>query len=210
MCVGNICGDACTLSAKSYDFEADDQGFTHTPTGGTALDDPWERGAPSGIACHGGTNCWATSLSVVGYLDCQTADLLSPVIDLSACAGTSKTITLSFWHRYQFEPQSSNRWWDGGVLQLSADGGTTWTDVTTSQPYEGLIDGSYLGCSPTPAIGGHQGWSGIIPGGTWVQVTVNLAGMYHVPGFRVRWLFGSDEALTDRGWIIDDVAVTVQ
>jgi hypothetical protein len=209
MCTSShICGDPCTLSGKSYDFEADDQGFTHAPTSGIAGDDPWVRGFPSAPACHGGMNCWATNLSIAGYLDCQTAELVSPVIDLSACAGLPDPITLSFWHYYEFEPQSMNRWYDGGVLQLSADGGMTWTDVTTSQPYEGLIDGDYQTCTPVPDIGGHQGWSGTIPGGMWVQVTVDLAAMYRVSGFRIRWLFGADGGLTDRGWLIDDVAVT--
>jgi hypothetical protein len=39
---------------------------------------------------------------------------------------------------------------------------------------------------------------------------VNLNATYLLSGFRARWLFGSDEGLTDRGWLIDDVAVTVQ
>ena len=31
---------------------------------------------------------------------------------------------LSFWHRFRFEPD-----FDGGVLEVSTDGGTTWKDI---------------------------------------------------------------------------------
>src|SRR5262249_14590819 len=154
----------------------------------------------------GGMNCWATNLGTAGYTSCQMAQLVSPVIDLSPCANTPKTITLSFWHYYKFEIMSANRWYDGSVLQLSTDGGTTWTDATTDQPYQGVISGDYLLCSPTPDITGHQGWSGVIPGGSWVQVSVALTTAQLVSGFRVRWLFGADSGTTDRGWFIDDVA----
>lgn len=209
-CSGNSCSDACSQISASYDFEAGAQGFTHAPTSSIASDDPWARGTPTGVTCHGGTKCWATVLGTAGYTDCQTAELVGPALDLSACAGSPRTVTLSFWHYYKFEPQSQSKWWDGGALQLSSNGGSSWQDVTPTPAYQGAINGSYGSCSPTPAIGGHQGWSGAIPGGAWVKVSVDVPAAYRVSGFKYRWLFGSDAASTDRGWFIDDVAVTVQ
>lgn len=208
-CVGGSCSDPCTMSAKSYDFESGEQGFTHAPTSGIAADDPWECGQPAGsITCHGGTKCFATELGTGGYRTCQTAALVSPSIDLTKCMGTSKVVTLSFWHYYKFEPKSSGRWWDGGVLQFSADNGGTWMDITTNQPYQGVIDGGYGNCTPDPEIGGHMGWSGEVPGGAWVQVSADLATNYLVSGFQFRFLFGADEGTNNRGWFIDDVAIT--
>ncbi len=208
-CIGGSCNDPCAMSAVTYDFEAGDQGFTHVPTSNIAGDDPWERGQPSGsIMCHGGTICFATNLGTSGYSNCQTAALVSPAIDLSKCMGTTKVVTLSFWHYYEFEPKSSGKWFDGGTLQVSADNGATWTDVSTNQPYQGVINGAYGDCTPDPEIGGHQGWSGDIPGGVWVQVSTDLPASFFVSQFKFRFLFGVDEAGNFRGWFIDDVAVT--
>jgi hypothetical protein len=194
----------------AYDFETGAQGFTHAPTDGISGDDPWAVGKPSGATCHGGTKCFATSLSSGGYSDCQTAELVTPTVDLTACAASPKAVTLTFWHYFLFEPPSGSTWWDGGVLQLSSDNGGSWVDVTTSAPYQGKIKGSYSGCNPVPDISGKTGWSGPIPGGAWAQVTVALPAQYRVAGFKARWLFGSDEATTDRGWLIDDVTITAQ
>ncbi|HRI69515.1 MAG TPA: hypothetical protein PK156_35030 [Polyangium sp.] len=208
-CVDGSCNDLCAVAATTYDFEAGDQGFTHVPTSGLAGDDPWKRGMPaSSTTCHGGTNCFATNLSLAGYSSCQTAALISPAIDLSKCTGTTKVVTLSFWHYYEFEPGSSGRWFDGGTLQFSADNGATWMDTTTNQAYQGVVNGTYANCNPTPTIAGHQAWSGTVPGGGWVRVSVDLPTTYFVPQFKFRFLFGADEAGNFRGWFIDDVAVT--
>lgn len=197
--------DPCSV-ALSYDFEASDQGFTHAPLSTFATDDPWQRGTPSGttIACHGGTKCFTTGLTA-NYATCQTAELRSPTLDLSSCASSSKTVRLSFWHYYVFE--GTTTLWDGGLLQVSTDG-TKWTDVTTSQAYDGTIDGSYSGCSPVPLVGLRKGWGGTIPGGAWKQVTYDIGPAYRVAGLRFRFIFGSDAATNKRGWFIDDVAVT--
>jgi len=205
-CAAGACVDACSVSL-TYDFESGDQGFTHAPLSTFASDDPWVRGTPSGTTtCHGGTKCWSTGLTAA-YTDCQTAELRFPTINLSACAGSTKKVTLSFWHWYDFEAKSSGKYWDGGLLQISTDG-TTWTDVATSQAYDGAITGDYTGCSPTPLVSGKSGWSAAIPGGAWKQVTYEITAPYRVAALRLRFLFGSDAATTKRGWFVDDVSIT--
>ncbi len=205
---GSSGGDSCNPDIV-FDFEAGAQGFVHAPTSGIAGDDPWAYGAPSGLGCHGGTKCWATSLSG-GYGNCDTAELRSVAIDLSACASSSKQVTLKFWHRYAFEPKSSGRWFDGGLVQVSPDDGKTWSDVAPTPAYDGAIDGAYSGCDPKPEVGGHLGWSGAIAGNAWAEVSVDLPPMFRVAALRVRWLFGADEATNKRGWGIDDVSITAQ
>lgn len=201
-------GPTCTI-ALTYDFESGDQGFTHSALSSYASDDPWKRGAPSGttIKCHGGSNCFTTGLTS-NYATCQTAQLVFPTVNLSSCAGSSQKLQLSFWHYYDFEaPSSAGRYWDGGLLQVSTDG-TTWADVTTSQPYDGTIKGSYAGCSPVPLVSNKSGWSGTIPGGAWKQVTFDIGAAHRVAGLRFRFLVGTDEGTNKRGWFIDDVAIT--
>lgn len=207
-CSNHACVDPCALAGLSASFDGGAAGFTHAPTSGITGDDPWALGTPAGITCHSGTSCWVTNLKTSGYSNCQTAELKTPTVDLSACASSPLTVTLTFWHYYQFEAQSSGKWWDGGALQLSADDGATWNDVTPAPGYQGTISGSYGGCSPKPTIGGHAGWSGTIPGGVWVQESLDLPAAYRVAKLRVRWLFGADEATTSRGWAVDDVAIT--
>ena len=202
---GGAEGGTCAV-AFSYDFEASDDGFTHAPLSTVASDDPWKRGTPTSTTwgCHGGTKCFTTGLTG-NYATCQTAELRTPTWDLSGCAGSSKTLRLSFWHYYVFEGTSIV--WDGGLLQVSTDG-KKWTDVTTSQPYDGVIDGSYFGCTPTPYVASKKGWGKTIPGGAWKQVTYDLDASLRVPGVRFRFVFGSDEATNKRGWYVDDVAMT--
>lgn len=202
--------DPCVTVSMTTDFESGAAGFTHSPTSGIAGDDPWELGAPSGhggVGCHSGSSCWATDLNA-DYDDCEMAELVSPNLDLSGCATSPLTVELTFWHWYNFEDYSSSRWWDGGIIQLSPDNGASWFDVSPSPGYQGLINGSYAGCTPDPDVGGHQAWSGNIPGGAWTQVTVTVAAMFKTAGFRFRYLFGADENLTDWGWLIDDIALS--
>jgi hypothetical protein len=209
-CIGNACADACQQLARSYDLETGAQGFTHAPLSGAAANDPWALGAPTGVLCHSGSNCWATNLGASGYSNCQTAQLVSPTIDLSACFTSPRSVTLSFWHYYTFEPFSVGAWRDGGVVQISSNNGASWTDVATTQAYQGVINGAYGGCASSPAIAGHTGWSGTIPGGAWVKASADIPPTFQVSTFRVRWLLGADGATTNRGWFIDDVAVTMQ
>jgi len=202
--------DLCATVSLSLDLESGAAGFTHNPTSGIAGDDPWELGTPSGhggVGCHSGGNCWATDLDS-DYDDCEMAELVSPIIDLSDCASSSVTVELTFWHWYNFEDYSSSRWWDGWTLQLSPDSGASWFDVSPTPGYQGLIDGSYGGCTPDPDVGGHQAWSGNVPGGAWTQVSLTVAAQFKTPGFRFRFLFGADENTIDWGWLIDDVALS--
>jgi hypothetical protein len=205
--------DPCSLLSFSYDFEAGPQGFTHVPTSGIASDDPWQLGTAASIVCHSGTQCWNTA-STGGYSSCQTAQLVSPTLDLSACAASASSLALSFWHYYRFEPYTYNLWPDGGLVQISSDDGVTWADVAPNPPYQGVINGGYAGsscsCTPIPDVAGHPGWSGVIPGGAWVQAKVEIDPSHRVPKFRFRFLFGADCGTSDVGWFIDDARISTQ
>src|SRR5205085_8254880 len=85
----------------------------------------------------------------------------------------SSTSQLTFWHRYNFEDG-----YDGGVVEVSTDGGTTWVDVLAgggsfaSGGYNGTISGSFG--SP---IAGRPAWTGgssTVATDSMTQVVVNL------------------------------------
>ena len=198
----------CTGTIIELDFESGDQGFSHGGIGDSA--DPWERGDPGDATCSSGSNCWATDLAG-NYARCLDAELVSPVLDLSAC-DSSTTVVLSFMHYYVFQPQDGGSWRDGGNLQLSSNGGSTWQDVTPTPGYEGEIDGDYTGpCGDSsPAIAGRDGWSGTIPGDEWTEVSLELDDSFKTDDFRLRFLFATDRTVEQTGWFIDDVGLYVE
>jgi N-acetylneuraminic acid mutarotase len=109
---------------------------------------------------------------------------------------------LTFWHQYGFEAGN----YDGGVLETSTDGGTTWADV-------GL--GAFLGGGYTAAIAsgtsnplaGRPGWVGNTL--TYRPVTVTLAALIGQPSVKLRFRLGTDNFGSAPGWWIDDVRLTV-
>jgi carboxypeptidase T len=103
---------------------------------------------------------------------------------------------LTFWHRYQFEGTS----WDGSVLEISTDGGGSWTDLgpyIKANGYNGTISPGYQN-----PLGGRQAWTGDLT--TWTQVGVDLSA-FTGQSVQVRWRIGCDVSMSDVGWYIDDV-----
>ncbi len=104
---------------------------------------------------------------------------------------------LSFWHRYQIEEN-----FDGAVLEISTDGGSTWTDLgpyITANGYTGTVSTNYLN-----PVGGRQAWTGDLT--TWTEVTVDLSS-FTGQSVNIRWRLGSDRLVGAAGWYIDDVRI---
>ena len=154
----------------STDFDTDNGGFT---VSGTTT---WAWGAPTSGpgAPYSVPNVWATNLTG-NYNNSESGWITSPVIDLSAHTGLAPTI--SFWHWNDIESTS----FDWGVLEVSKDGGTTWTDVS------GKI-GDQL---------------------SWAPKSYQLDPTYAVSNFQFRFYFRSDSSVAYPGWYIDDVVVTM-
>jgi hypothetical protein len=86
-------------------------------------------------AAHGGTYA-AFAPDVAGIADQQLS--LNTALAIPASATSA---SLTFWHRYTFETPN----FDGGVLETSVNGGTTWLDAgpnITAGGYTGTIDAS--------------------------------------------------------------------
>ncbi len=109
---------------------------------------------------------------------------------------------LSFWHWMDAETSSyyPDYCYDGGLLEITTDAGATWTQLT---PQEGGY--SHLireGSVPGPFAPETPVWSG---SESWQEVTVDLTSL--VGPVQLRWAFGSDGAITQEGWYIDDVRI---
>lgn len=133
----------------------------------------------------------------------QVLTMASPA-DLTSAAGGK----LRFWHLYDTESG-----YDGGVLEYSTDGGTTWYDILEgdggSVPAnanrflaEGYND-TFSTCCNNP-LPGRDGWSG--DSGGWVQTEVDLAD-FSGENVTFRFRFGCDFSVDEVGWWIDDVEV---
>ncbi len=103
--------------------------------------------------------------------------------------------TLSFWHYYETEAS-----FDGGVVEISVNGGTTWQDLG---PY--MIQNGYnSNITPFPSeTVSRKAFSGS-SGGKFVQTIVALTGFAGTTA-RIRFRFGTDYTGGGDGWYIDDV-----
>ncbi len=111
----------------------------------------------------------------------------------------SNYTTLSFKHRFNTEDG-----WDGGVVEISTNGGSAWTDLGSR-----MIQGGYnssMGTGSNNPIGGRAAFSG--NNGSFQQTLVNLS-EYAGQSILLRFRFGSDDntAPTGGGWWVDDIVL---
>ncbi|OAD21784.1 Peptidase M6, immune inhibitor A domain protein, partial [Candidatus Thiomargarita nelsonii] len=104
---------------------------------------------------------------------------------------------LHFWHHYNTESS-----FDGGVVEISTDGGTTWTDLgaeMTQNGYNGSISSSWG--SP---IGGRGAFTG--NSGAYIETLVDLSS-YNGQNVQIRFRFATDTSRSGNGWYVDDVQI---
>ena len=112
---------------------------------------------------------------------------------------------LSFWTAWDIEAT-----FDGGIVQVSTDGGASWTLLTPGAPgtgYPNNVTQSGNGCSalqspfPKPAFSSTSQFA-------WVQKFVNLSA-YAGQSIRLAWRYGSDSSQNgEEGWYVDDIVLT--
>lgn len=197
--------ELCSQASVDWEFTDGAAGFTSETTD-VDFDDPWGFDAPEDQDCFSGEACWATNPSG-DYGDCRAGRLVSPVVDLSMCAGATASVTLAFRHFFRFEDPSQSRYWDGGLVQIHD--GTAWQDTNPSPDYTGDIEGNYSECERAPAMDGEEGWSGRMDDEGWELVRIPVPEALRTAQFRAGWWFTSDRAAGDEGWYIDDVSVFV-
>ncbi len=107
---------------------------------------------------------------------------------------------LEFWHSYNTETN-----WDGGVLEFSTDGGSTWLDILDGNPSR-FIEGGYEGNlnSSSNPVGGRAAWHGDSSG--WGRVQVDVSD-FNGQDVMFRWRMGCDSSVSDVGWWVDDIRI---
>lgn len=144
-------------------------------------------------ATSGTTNFW-------GYNRSAAADYsIRMTIDVPVPAGSD--VYLHFRHAYGFEDDSS-RAYDGGVLEYSTTGGSTWTDAAalfTHQGYNGTI---------TPSFGNPlAGRSAFVRESNGYISSRLLLSSLAGQSVRFRFRIGTDSVVDDYGWFVDDIRI---
>ncbi|MEZ4767464.1 MAG: proprotein convertase P-domain-containing protein [Caldilineales bacterium] len=182
-------------------------------TPNTLFSDDFESGAPGWTTPSGtGANTWALGPGVSGTPhsgsfvyhadDVNTVSeqfLVSPAI---AVPSGQNPVTLKFWN-YQEIEDSSTGCFDGGILDISTDGGATWSQVPNADlltdPYNGPISASF-----SNPRAGDDAWCGDPQ--PWLNSLVDVSA-YAGQTVQFRWVMATDNSVSHPGWDIDDVAV---
>ncbi|MBK9733409.1 MAG: hypothetical protein IPO83_19320 [Chitinophagaceae bacterium] len=112
--------------------------------------------------------------------------------------------TLTFSQMYTFE--SATSFFDGGVLEISIDGGT-FTDILAAGG--SFVSGGYVGTissSFSNPLAGRSAWA-TNTGGLYINTVINLPAAVVGHSIKLRWRFGSDTSTGAAGWFIDNIAV---
>lgn len=173
-----------------------------TPTG-TTSDGTWTAGAEAGDPTMSTNGSWSVSSArehggtysyFSGYSNSLCAYVRTP--DLTLTGG--QTSVLTYWTAWDIENA-----YDGGVVDISTNAGSTWTRLTPTPGYPGSFNrfsGDACGYNRDACYTGTGNL-------TFQQYTVSL-GSYAGQTVRIRWNFSTDTSLTGEGWYVDDVAIT--
>jgi serine protease AprX len=160
-----------------------------------------------------GSGTWGVSISnpspgsggnaalAQGFATPSDQRLISPAIDLPADLALP---TLRFLHAVDVETNAEDGGcWDGGLLEISTDGGTSYAQISGAA----LLTQPYVGIAPSAnPLSGKPVWCGeAIP---WTLNVIDLSA-YAGQSVTLRWRLGTDTAVgtAPNGWRIDDIAV---
>lgn len=142
----------------------------------------------SGERPYRGANAWhAPNSSAISdlYLVLELPDALPAGVELS------------FWHWYDIE-----YFYDGGVIEISTNGGADWEDLGELIVENGYVD--TLTTWEAQPLAGRPAFTGYSDG--WLQTRVDLT-PFAGESPQVRFRYASDESIGYEGWYVDDVRV---
>jgi len=127
--------DTSAAVVFSDDMESGAGSWTHGATGGST--DTWVLGTDA----NSGTHAWQANAPVVGSPNAQW--LVSPVV---AIPSNLTDLTLKFWNQQDIKSGGANACSDGALVEVSADGGSTWVQLTgglLTDPYDGTVSTAF-------------------------------------------------------------------
>lgn len=174
----------------STDFDTGAAGWTHNAITGT---DTW---VLTSTNTHSGSAAWyAANLATV-----SDQRLTSPAVALPA---GQNPVVLKFWNWQHMETRTGGCF-DGGILEVSNNGGASWTQVVSpsllTDPYDGPISASF-----SNPLANLNAWCGNNPQ-PYLNSIVDVSA-YAGQTVQFRFRLGTDTSVGRPGWYIDDVAV---
>jgi hypothetical protein len=164
---------------------------------------PW---TPTGT---GAANLWGRAREASGNRTIFAANAesttdtqyVSPLLQASPTA----PVVINLKHAYSLEGDPS-AFFDGGVIELSTDGGATWRDATmfgANPAYNATLVGT-----GSNALRGRMAYSGTSAGFPALQpLELNFGNQFAGTTFQLRFRLGTDGGGALVGWFIDDVTV---
>jgi len=177
-----------TKKSTSYffdDFEKGDKNWDYEVLSGAGL---WE---VLDLYSYSGKYAMSGTYPTVGASDFATKTLNSIHV-------TGTKPILRFYSRYQTEPAA-----DGGVVQISANNGSTWDNVDSKffkNGYRGVI---HYGTLTSPSANQQAFWG---DNKTFQASCVDLSS-YAGKDIKLRFRFACDSLIGGLGWFVDDVTV---
>ena len=185
------------VTVFSEDFESGAPGWTHEA--GVGWGDQWHLSTEQ---MHAGANAYKCGDTGTGvYANSLDARLISPVI-----ADIPDEARLYFWIQLEGEVSGyyADSAYDGGIFEISADGGP-FAQVTPTTGYPETFRWESGGGSPaTGPMLGYPCWA---TKPTWDEIVVDLL-PYAGQDIQLRYRFGSDAGGGNEGWYVDDILIT--
>jgi hypothetical protein len=175
------------------DFETGGPGWSNSGV----VTDTWE--LTNAQAYSGTFSYYATDVDVI-----SDQQLTSPMISLPT--DRVDALTLLYWNSYLIEKGPIDVCYDGSLLEISTDGGSTWTqlqdDVLQTTPYAGEISDNW-----DNPLENRNAWCGDSEG--WIESIVDISA-YAGQSVQLRYRLGTDVSNVGEdvdGWYLDDVRV---
>lgn len=151
-----------------------------------------------------GTNLWFIgNFFATSGVNSLYGDNLDSAADSSVQMTTSKMLPenafMFFSHSYGFENEGDTNFWDGGVIEYSTNGGTSWIDagslITAGASYGGVLNSANPLGTRSAFVSDSFGY------------TASKLDLSSLTGQSVRFRFrmGTDNIGSDYGWFIDDI-----
>lgn len=134
-------------------------------------------------------------------VDLHTASdqrLMSPPVTLPP---GSAPLTLQFWNHQALEA-GIDTCYDAGILEISSDGGGTWTLIDEPEIIHRAYDDPVAGNFGN-ALAGQPAWCG---DRDWENYVVDLAA-FAGQTVQFRWRLGTDNSVGAEGWHLDDIRI---
>jgi hypothetical protein len=173
-----------------YGFESGASGWT-TPAGTGA--NTW---ALATANPHTGANHYRGA----GTASVTDQRLVSPAVVLPV---GENPVVLKFWHVPNLEPSGATACYDGGILEVSTNGGSTWTQVPPANLLVGPYRSGTVSSGFDNPLAGLNAWCGV---STYMQTIADVSA-YAGQTVQFRMRIGTDSSVSATGWDVDDVMV---